>query len=299
MTTVRLSQPPRTGGLLLRAAVGAVNRRRAAPGDALPDTELVLPEQAVDRDHLGRYSLVCGFGTRDELPATYPHVLAFPLAMSLLSRRDFPFALLGLVHVGNTITQLRPLRADELLTVRVRVADLRPHDRGQQFDVVHTAVVGGEAVWRDVSTYLRRSSTGSSRSDGSPAGSSRPDRAAEPPPAPSAVWRVGRDLGRRYAAVSGDRNPIHLSALTARAFGFRRAIAHGMWTKARCLAGLEGRLPDAFTVMVAFKQPVLLPSTVAFSAAAEATGWRFAVHHAGWGRPHLAGAVTEPQPTGS
>ena len=38
--------------------------------------------------------------------------------------------------------------------------------------------------------------------------------------------------------MSGDVNPIHLHALTARAMGFPRAIAHGMWTYARTLAPL-------------------------------------------------------------
>ena len=88
----------------------------------------------------------------------------------------------------------------------------------------------------------------------------------------TAHWRVPGDLGRRYAAVSGDRNPIHLHALSAKAFGFPRAIAHGMWTKARCLAAL--RLPDALTAEVRFKQPILLPSTVTFGEADD----RFAVH---------------------
>ena len=76
---------------------------------------------------------------------------------------------------------------------------------------------------------------------------------------------AARDLGRRYAAVSGDHNPIHLYPLTARALGFRRQIAHGMWTKARSIAAIENRLPDVVTVAVAFRKPVFLPGTVAFA----------------------------------
>ena len=93
------------------------------------------------------------------------------------------------------------------------------------------------------------------------------------------------------AAVSGDRNPIHLHALTARAFGFRSAIAHGMWLKARTLAALQGRLPDALTVEVAFKTPVFLPSAIALSARAVATGWDLDVRSASSGKPHLSGTV--------
>ena len=66
-------------------------------------------------------------------------------------------------------------------------------------------------------------------------------------PTGTVEWRLPGDLGRRYAAVSGDRNPIHLYPLTAKALGFPRQIAHGMWSLARCVAALENRLPDAVT----------------------------------------------------
>ena len=99
------------------------------------------------------------------------------------------------------------------------------------------------------------------------------------------------DIGRRYAAVSGDRNPIHLHGLAAKAFGFRSAIAHGMWLKARALAALQGRLPEAMTVEVAFKTPVFLPSTIAVAATAAAAGWDLDVRNAGRGKPHLTGTV--------
>ena len=77
----------------------------------------------------------------------------------------------------------------------------------------------------------------------------------------------------RYAAVSGDVNPIHLHPLTARVFGFPRAIAHGMWTAARALAALQGRLPDALTYDVGFGRPLLLPSTVELLTRAAGGGW--------------------------
>ena len=137
------------------------------------------------------------------------------------------------MHVANRITQARPLRVDEKFDLRVHVAYLRDHPRGKQFDMVSEALVRGTSVWTDVSTYLRR---------GGGSGSGELEGTQGAPP-PSAVWRVPADLGRRYAEVSGDRNPIHLHPLTAKLFGFPTAIAHGMWTKARCLAALEGRLP--------------------------------------------------------
>ena len=107
----------------------------------------------------------------------------------------------------------------------------------------------------------------------------------------AATWRVPDDAGRRYAKVSGDVNPIHLSGLSAKAFGFKRAIAHGMWVKARALAALSGRLPDALSVDVGFQKPLFLPSTVALSTAEAGGGWDFAVRNAINGSPHLVGTV--------
>jgi MaoC dehydratase-like protein len=247
-------------------------------GDELPSSTRST-EVVIDQAHLASYNEVCGFRVGGTVPITYPHVLGFPLQLELMTERAFPFALPGLVHVGNRITQSRPLTAAEPLSLHVHVENLRPHERGKQFDVVTTAAISGETAWTDTSTYLKR--------DGG-AGSGAP---AEPPPS-TAAWRVPGDIGRRYAKVSGDRNPIHLHPLTAKAFGFPRAIAHGMWTKARCLAAFEGRLPDAYTVDVQFKAPVLLPATVNFST----DGEHFALHHPKSGKPHLKGTLTRYQP---
>lgn len=282
MSTLELDRMPRAGALFRRAALGLVPSLGATKrADELPDLELVLRGVSVDRTHLAAYDRVCGFRLTDTLPATYPHIMAFPLALQLMVAPDFPFPLVGLVHLANRISVLRPVDGGERLDLSVRAQNLRPHDRGRQLDLVASASIGGEVVWRGVSTYL-------SRERAAPDGARR-DRVDRPaPPAPSALWRVRPRVGRDYARVSGDRNPIHTSRLGARLLGFRRPIAHGMWTKARCLAALEGRLPDAYTVDVRFKLPLPLRSTVAFSAS---PAWSFAVHDAHSGKPYLTGSV--------
>ena len=236
-------------------------------GSGLP-SDLLTREVAVDADHLAGYAHLCAFTLRDELPPTYPHVLAFPLHMELLARA--PLSAMGVVHVANRIVQHRPLRLGEALSLTARVEGFAPHRRGRTFDFVTEARVAGELVWQGFSTNLKRG----------PGDESVPRPPVFEAPPVTAQWRVADDLGRRYASVSGDRNPIHLHALSARALGFPRAIAHGMWTKARCLASL--RLPDAFAVEVQFKQPVLLPSKVTFGEQDD----RFAVHG------HLEGTLT-------
>ncbi|WIX83857.1 MaoC/PaaZ C-terminal domain-containing protein [Amycolatopsis carbonis] len=255
---------------------------RRGGGSTLPDTELVRPSVTVSSAHVAAYAEVCGFRYSDVLPATYPHMLVFGLQMALMTEPGFPFPLLGLVHVANSITARRPLSLGETFSTRVRAENLRPHEKGRQFDMVSELWVGTELVWSEVSTYLRRG--GSAGSTGV--------RAALVPPTPTAVWTVPGDTGRRYADVSGDRNPIHLHPLTARLFGFPRAIAHGMWTKAHALASFEGRLPDAYTVDVRFKQPVLLPARAAFTAWPTDQGWAFELWNTRKPKPHLDGVVS-------
>ncbi len=277
-----LDRPPALLPLYARAAVTGRTHR----GDTLPDSRYALAEQAIDLDHLGAYQRVCGFRTSDVLPPTYLHVLAFPVSVALMTEPAFPVPLVGLVHVANSITVQRPVRAGERVSFEMHAADLRPHPAGRQLDVVVTASVAGEPVWAGRSTYLRRGDKPPERSKAERSGTTgdAPRRAA-------ALVRVRDDIGRRYAAVSGDRNPIHLHNLTAKLFGFRSAIAHGMWLKARTLATLEGRLPAAYTVDAAFKTPVFLPSTVQIVAERSEDGWQLEVNSARSGNPHLAATI--------
>jgi hypothetical protein len=245
----------------------------------LPDREVTREGVEVNRVHLAAYDRVCGFRLRDELPATYPHMVAFPLAMELMTDTSFPFPVMGLVHIANRIELVRPMTAEEPFDVRVWAADLADHERGRQFQVHAEARVAGDVAWKSSSTYLHRSGGG-----GGDGKKEREDKADMPS---GAVWNVPGDIGRRYAAVSGDRNPIHLHPLSAKLFGMKAPIAHGMWTKARCLAALEGELPDTYTVDVRFKLPIFLPSKVVFSTDTR----EFDVRAAKDGKPHLSGQV--------
>jgi acyl dehydratase len=292
MAVKELHSPPSLSTLYPKAALGAL-LPGGNGGGALPDTEYVHRDVVVDPAHLAAYNEVCGFRLSDELPATYPHILAFPLQVALMTERAFPFPLLGMVHVANRITQHRPVRLGEPFTLKVWGANLRPHEKGQQFDVISEVIPNRSApeegpVWTDVSTYLRR---GGGNGDGDKGGK-REQLAA---PSPTAIWNMPGDIGRRYAEVSGDRNPIHLHPLTARMFGFPSAIAHGMWTKAHSLAAFEGKLPEAYTVDVRFKLPVLLPAKAAFTAWRSGDGpgtWAFELWNARKPKPHLEGTIT-------
>jgi len=298
---------PPLGRLIARAALTA--GARPGPDAGLPSRSVEVAAHMQDVERLAAYDRLCGFPLSDRVPATWLHVLTFPLQAYLMVQRDFPFALPGLVHVRNDMTLHRPVGATEPLRLLVRAENVTPHRRGHLFDMVGSVLVGDELAWSGRSTYLSRRGDARHRDAGRPGASLRdPGRdtdrrgtgsqdggtpAGQVPGLPAACqqWRLPADLGRRYAAVSGDTNPLHLYPLTARPFGFRRPIIHGMWTHARALAALGGQLGPTYRATVSFTKPILLPAQVGFGVTPAAEGFSFAVLDAAGGRPHLLGEV--------
>ncbi|WP_424861318.1 MaoC family dehydratase [Streptomyces sp. MMS24-I29] len=308
---------------LLRAALTSPFKRGGGrPGAALPADRAIRPPAPVAPGPLAAYRRICGFPDTDELPLTYPHVLGFPLALRLMTARRFPLPVVGLVHTWIEITCHRAPHPADPLELTVYAEGLSPHRRGTEVTVVTEARRAGELIWESRSGYLSRHSTNTRRaastshdtstrhtrhapnaSDvadapdtaGTRTTSSGPTAAVPdvtgtadaPGPSVVAEWRLPADLGRRYGAVSGDRNPIHLYPLTARLLGFPRPVAHGMWTVARCLA--EAPTSGAIRrVRADFRAPVPLPATVTY--AADATGFRLR----GADRVHLTGTTDGP-----
>lgn len=280
---------PALTGLYARAVGRSrtlVMSSRPLAAQGVPAVVLRVDGVRADPARLTAYQHLLGEPGTDELPAGYVHTLGFPLAMALMVRADFPLPVLGMVHVRNRVVQHRALRLGEALTLRAWAEALRPHQRGTQVDLVVSVGIGDDEVWRGTSTYLakerapkggggagRPERTGSGASTAAPpvgAGEETAGaRTAAPAPGPPAVaarWRLPADTGRRYAEVSGDRNPIHVSRLGARLFGFPRPIAHGMYTAARALAAVR-RGAGALEWTAEFTKPVLLPGTVVLTLA--------------------------------
>jgi acyl dehydratase len=300
MAARTLPSMPGLAGLYAKALGGGIPLVRGLLGGSIDDSDsdsgsplaLRVDRVAVDRDHLAAYRELCGFGPGDRLPATYPQTIAFPLVLALLTDPAFPFGAMGTLHIGNAIACHRPLSVLDRLDYEVAAGSPVPHPRGSTVVVEAIASSDREQVWRAAMTLLHRDRTGSATAETGRPPADVPDDAPSGPQ----QWRLPSDLGRRYAAVSGDRNPIHLADLTARPFGFSRHIAHGMWTHARALAELDNRLPEVYDVEVAFKKPVTLPGTVAFGARALDDRIDFGVVSSPGGAaqtpvPHLLGRV--------
>ena len=297
MATRNFEKAPASLPLMLKAALPAIPLVGGLPGirhatDKVPNLVLTRNGVTTDPHHLEKYDEVCGFARSDRLPVTYPHLAAFGLHMTLMTDTSFPFAPMGLVHLRNTINQHRPIGLDEVFNVAVHAESLRPHPKGRLIDIVTTATIDGELVWDETMTLFSRGNP--PQAGGSTIGSKGTTKAPlEGVDAPVGVlhWKAKPDLGRRYGSVSGDRNPIHLYPLTAKAFGFRSNIAHGMWAKARCLAALQNKLPDVYRVDVEFRKPILLPNTVIFGAEETDSGYVFGVTSGKEPLTHVVGQI--------
>lgn len=254
ISTMHLSESPNVLALLSRAALP----KKTSTHVDIPSLSVDLKGVKVDAKRLRQYGQVCGFKSKSHLPATFPHIMAFPLHMKLLTDPKFPLPLLGLVHYKNSMTQHRPLNINEILDINCELTNHQSGDMGMTFDIISTVSVGGTVVWEETSTLLQRSKkTKANR---------QKTRTALPSYQNSETWKLSSTLGRQYAKVSGDFNLIHLYAWSAKLFGFNHPIAHGMWSKTRCIAALSDALGErAFNIDVAFKLPVFLPGTVSFN----------------------------------
>ncbi|WP_095170205.1 MaoC/PaaZ C-terminal domain-containing protein [Pseudomonas sp. Irchel 3H3] len=247
---------PKLAELYWRAAT-----RRKITGSVLPDDGL-RAWLNVDPQAVAAYRKVCGFTENGLLPPTYPHVLAFGLQLQLLTAQVFPFPLLGLVHLANRIRLLRPLGGLSRVRASVHVQNLQPHAKGATFDLITRLDDALGPLWEAESRMLCK---------GVKLAGELPEPIAQDTQDIDEVsrWWAPAEIGRQYAKVSGDYNPIHLSALSARLFGFPQAIAHGLWIKARTLAALSGHLPSSnLEIAVQFNKPVRLPSEVILLASA-------------------------------
>lgn len=248
----------------------------------LPQVEYVVDSFKVDAKHLKAYNEVTGFKNNGYIPAIYLAVLSQSLQMHMMTQEAFPFAILGLVHIRNQVKQLRKVGVNEQLSLSCKFGDLKPHDKGVQFDFITTVKVGNDVVVESLTTYLARQKTGNKVS-------AKEVDAKKPEYQTTSEWNVSENTGRRYALTSGDFNLIHIHAITAKAFGFKQAIAHGMWSKAKALSHLS--LPDAYEADVSFKLPMYLPSKVEFLTAQDANETNFLIQNAKNKKPHVAGSV--------
>ncbi len=145
-----LNREPSLPGLVCSSGDTAQNHRHHLPDSGLRCWVDVGPKRPA------AYRKVCGFADNGLLPPTYPHILGFALQMQLLTARDFPFPLLGLIHLSNRIRLLRPMGGVNRARVSVRVQNLQPHAKGATFDLLTTLDDQLGPLWEAQSQMLCR-----------------------------------------------------------------------------------------------------------------------------------------------
>ena len=259
-------------------------------GGAVPRIEARLSKVVIDRRQLASYTEICGAAAGATLPIAYPHILAMPLHLAILGTEAFPVKLFGLVHVHNRIAMRQPLSADEPAEIRSWIEGHRDTERGQEFDLHTEYVVAGEPLWDETCTFLARKRAPAEA--GARTTQSRGGDAPDAVAVKSSSFRAPAGLGRRYGFISGDVNPIHMSDLTAKAFGFPRAIAHGMWSLGRLASDFESeQFNGGCELSVSFKLPVFMPAWLMLQRWPIENGSGFALRDAQGDKPHLTGTL--------
>ena len=200
---------------------------------------------------------------------------AIALQADLFKDDAQPFKALGLVHVANHITMHRWVNPDETVTMISRFGQVWSHKRGYMFSVLTTVMCGEECVMEIEAHNLARQSE---IIDTGLLPYSKPDiLSAENAHTINKPLALPSDLGKVYAKISGDYNPIHLHPLSAKLFGLKRHIAHGMWTKAKAFSVAAKQLwekefteqvppniPKQLHIEVQFMQMIFLPAHIEF-----------------------------------
>ncbi|KTC41229.1 MaoC/PaaZ C-terminal domain-containing protein [Pseudomonas poae] len=282
----QIIDPPPSRSRLLLDGVRALRKPALDGAPRLPTQRLVRSAVELSPVGIGAYGRACGFRREQGVPLSYPHVLAFPLHLMLLTRPSFPYPASGMVHLANRIRQHQRLHEGQALRLEVYCERWVAHPKGQALSIATRAYGADALVWESDSLYLRREVA-------NPVGEPWDD--ALPLPEEGLLrtqrWVLPADLGRRFAGVSGDFNPIHTSLIGAKLFGFRRAIAHGMWTLGRALAA--GQPPGGLAAAEAhcdFKLPIFLPGQVAlWSHPASGPRRAFEVRNVAGDKPHMRG----------
>ena len=247
-------------------------RSGLAPGARLPSIFATCAGVAIDRGNLRAYTEACAIGTEPGLPMHYPHVLIGPIHMNMLSHRAFPLGLMGAVHLRNHALRYRPIQLDDILDIECTTSTERFRPQGIELDITTRITCRGDLLWHEIATMLIRKKSLGRKID------------REDPPSPLAdvfSWPDDKSVvaardrfagpagaGKRYGRISGDFNPIHMSRLLARLFGFRRDLVHGMWGVARATREIEALdSGEPVRADVAFKGPLYISQSVAVRTA--------------------------------
>ncbi|MGR6873163.1 MaoC/PaaZ C-terminal domain-containing protein [Pseudomonas sp. HK3] len=272
-------------------------RKGFNPETGLPDIRGSWLAAKADSTALRNYHEVLSLTQGEYLPILYPHVLAGGLHMNMLTHKLFPFGLLGAVHLKNRITQHSPIKNTQVLDIHSAMGEFRLLPKGLEFDFSTHVIVEGETLWEEVSTYFMAGKFGGKEN---PSEQSSFELSTLEDTNEEANWLVPKNRGKKYAQISGDYNPIHMSATLAKLFGLKRDIAHGFGIVAEAieasgtLASIKSRQSnhEKIQIDVVFKGPVFLESQAILRQNKHQDENRFDIYCSDNPKPSICCAVT-------
>ncbi|HEX7899445.1 MAG TPA: SDR family NAD(P)-dependent oxidoreductase [Planctomycetota bacterium] len=216
------------------------------------------PEKGLKRALVGRLYTAAPILLKGERMAAYNEVVGdpdspiFPVTLikepftKFFSDPDFTGDFTRMVHGEQVFVFHKPLKALDLLSVRGRVLSIEDKGSGQLLNF-------GTKVYCEGELRVEMESRLFFRGDAKAAAGEKAAPPARPAPDKTFDTMTFADLPKRYAAVSGDDNPIHLDEALAKSVGFKGVILHGLCTLARVAKQLPRPL---HRLEVRFNKPV-------------------------------------------
>ncbi len=253
---------PCMGFIFLKAFFVAPFRLRTIEADtSVKKSGIVLKNFIIEKKAVSEYRKVCFFSEYNPciLPITYLQTIFTSLLGKFITSSFFPVSPLGLIHIFQSCAQSRAVKTDERLDLVCTLESIVKTDKGIETVFALKALSCGETVWHGISVFLIKKKPGSKKKQFQ----TRKNKSVKYFEHVES-FSVPSDTGRKYALVSGDYNPHHIYPLFAKMFGFRRAIAHGMWSLARVAACLDKQfiINGPAEIKASFKLPVFMPATI-------------------------------------
>lgn len=251
-----------------------------------------LKNYRIDPNLVDDYRRVCEYNEYHEnlIPTAFLQTLFIGILGKYITSSYFPFNPLGLIQIYQSFEQMEPVTTDDSLDLSCRLSTIRKTDKGIETDFELQVEIDNEIIWQGVSRYLSRT--------GKKAGTKKkPVDDIQMPK--MATIHIPAGTGRKYANVSRDYNPHHLYPVLAKLFGFKTAIAHGMYSLSRVLAhmGEHFDLSNGYRVETWFKLPVFMPAItrlcweIPIDETDQAPVINFELRDDKKGLPHLKGSI--------
>mgnify|MGYP000170239714 CR=1 FL=1 len=256
MNNITFESLPGLPTLYLKAGI----KRNAKQLKSLPELSLTVSGFKINRKQLSNYLNTFEYESTKLLPAPFLYLATQAIQLYMLTLPEFPLSPAGLVHLGVRFEQTKELSPEWQGNVVMSIINQRRSRKGLVLDIESRFENNAGIVCLTItSTYLARAVK--VRHDGSlPKLVCFDETQLNGGRIFESGFSVGRHAGKLYARLSGDYNPIHLYGWSAKLFGFKRPIIHGLYMVSKAYSELYKQHKELpLEGLFQFKSPLYLP----------------------------------------